>query len=102
MVRGTGMVLRAHSSQEWMWMSVPQTDARFTRIRTSLIPISGTGTSSIHNPGSANFFTRAFRGVSSSYGNEWQKDVPATHKGVAAAIIASAFSRDQERRIDYK
>ena len=40
---GTGMVRCAHSSQSRMWISVPQIEAFFTRIRTSLIPISGTG-----------------------------------------------------------
>jgi hypothetical protein len=43
-----------------MWTSVPQIDAIFTRIRTSLIPISGTGTSSSQSPGSGLLFTSAF------------------------------------------
>ena len=57
---GTGIVRCAHSSHFRMWMSVPQIDAFFTRTRTSLMPISGTGTSSIHSPGSGLLFTRAF------------------------------------------
>jgi hypothetical protein len=35
-------------------------DARCTRISTSLMPISGVGTSSSHSPGAGLLFTRAF------------------------------------------
>src|SRR5580698_5541284 len=57
---GTGMVRFAQSSHLRMWTSVPQIEAFFTRIRTSLIPISGTGTSSSQSPGSGLLFTSAF------------------------------------------
>src|SRR4051794_31365935 len=45
-------------------------EARRTRIKTSLIPIVGTGTSSSQSPGSAYFFTRAFKGVSCPHGSD--------------------------------
>src|SRR5256885_12882622 len=40
-------------------MSVPQIDPRWTRIRTSFGPISGTGTSSRFSPGARSRFTKA-------------------------------------------
>src|SRR5260370_22171254 len=43
-----------------MCRSVPQMPARRTLIRTSLIPISGSGTSSSHSPGSRLLLTSAF------------------------------------------
>ena len=43
-----------------MWTSVPQIPVRSTRMRTSLIPTSGSGTSSSQRPGSARLLTRAF------------------------------------------
>src|SRR5689334_19567406 len=43
-----------------MCKSVPQTPVRSTLIKTSLIPISGSGTSSSHKPGSARRLTSAF------------------------------------------
>src|SRR5919198_3342177 len=43
-----------------MCRSVPQMPVRWTRIRTSLMPISGSATSSSHRPGSARLFTSAF------------------------------------------
>ena len=55
----TGIVFCAHASQEWMCRSVPQIPVRSTRISTSLIPTSGSGTSSSHSPGSAWAFTSA-------------------------------------------
>src|SRR5579875_3113966 len=42
-----------------MWRSVPQMPVSSTRIRTSLMPIVGFGTSSIHSPRSARLFTNA-------------------------------------------
>src|SRR5947209_5492630 len=42
-----------------MWTSVPQMPVRRTSISTSLMPYSGTGTSSIHSPTSAFFLTSA-------------------------------------------
>src|SRR3954470_18490875 len=42
-----------------MWTSVPQIEACFTLIRTSLGPTSGTGTSCISSPGSDLDFTTA-------------------------------------------
>src|SRR4051794_12251456 len=59
MTRGTGIVRCAQLSQRSMWTSVPQIPVRRTRIRTSLMPCSGSGTSSSHRPGSARLFTRA-------------------------------------------
>ena len=47
---GTGIVFCAHASHEWMWRSVPQMPVFRTRISTSLMPISGSGTSSSHKP----------------------------------------------------
>src|SRR4051794_35764992 len=55
----TGIVFCAHASHEWMCRSVPQIPVRSTRISTSLIPNSGSGTSSSHRPGSPWAFTRA-------------------------------------------
>ena len=43
-----------------MCRSVPQMPVRSTLISTSLMPISGTGTSSSHRPGSALLLTSAF------------------------------------------
>src|SRR5215216_6201175 len=42
-----------------MWRSVPQMPVLWTRISTSLIPISGAGTSSSRSPGAASTLTRA-------------------------------------------
>ncbi len=58
-VMGTGMVFRAQASQFQMCTSVPQIDDLCTRTRTSLIPNSGTGTSSSQRPGAASLLTRA-------------------------------------------
>ena len=49
----------AQASQLEMCRSVPQIPVRSTRISTSLIPISGSGTSWSHSPGSAWAFTSA-------------------------------------------
>src|SRR6187200_2471652 len=57
---GTGIVRCAQASQRWMWTSVPQMPVLETRIKTSLIPISGSGTSSSQRPGSARLLTSAF------------------------------------------
>src|SRR6188472_140111 len=57
---GTGIVRCAQASQRWMWTSVPQMPVLETRINTSLIPISGSGTSSSQRPGSARLLTSAF------------------------------------------
>ncbi len=57
---GTGIVRCAHASQRWMWTSVPQIPVVPTRIKTSLIPNSGSGTSSSQTPGSARLLTSAF------------------------------------------
>src|SRR3954463_8224267 len=43
-----------------MWRSVPQMPVRSTRMRTSLMPIFGSGTSSSKRPVSAFLFTSAF------------------------------------------
>src|SRR5690349_7102103 len=43
-----------------MWTSVPQMPVRRTRIKTSLMPICGSGTSSSHSPGSRLLLTSAF------------------------------------------
>src|SRR5262249_2175251 len=43
-----------------MCKSVPQMPVRSTLMSTSLMPISGRGTSSSHNPGSALRLTKAF------------------------------------------
>src|SRR5580704_2291378 len=57
---GTGTVFRAHASQLYICMSVPQIAERCTLMRTSLWPTEGSGTSCIHIPGSARAFTSAF------------------------------------------
>ena len=57
---GTGIVRLAQASQLRMCRSVPQMPALSTRINTSLIPNSGSGTSASHNPGSARSLTNAF------------------------------------------
>ncbi len=61
---GTGTVAAAQASQEWMCRSVPQIPVFSTLIRTSLMPISGSGTSSRLKPGPAAVFINAFRGFS--------------------------------------
>src|SRR3954466_15217774 len=43
-----------------MWTSVPQMPVRRISISTSLMPVSGTGTSSSQRPSSGFFLTRAF------------------------------------------
>ena len=57
---GTGIVRCAQSSQLYMCKSVPQMPVRSTRISTSLMPTSGSGTSSSQRPGFRSFFTSAF------------------------------------------
>src|SRR6266576_1148529 len=47
-----------------MCRSVPQIPAHRTRIFTSLMPGSGSGTSSSHRPRAARLFTRAFISIS--------------------------------------
>src|ERR1700674_274696 len=56
---GTGIVFCAHASQLYICMSVPQIEAFWTRMRTSLGPTSGIGTSSNPSPGSGRRFTSA-------------------------------------------
>src|SRR5581483_8812898 len=56
---GTGMVRAAQWSQSWMCKSVPQIPVLRTAIRTSLIPSSGSGTSSSRNPGPRSALTSA-------------------------------------------
>src|SRR4028119_2073829 len=51
-----------------MCRSVPHTAVRFTLISTSLMPGSGSGTSSSQRPRAASFFTRAF--MESSLSND--------------------------------
>ena len=48
-----------HSSQSWMWRSVPHKPALITRILTSPIPGLGSGTSRNSSPGPAWGFTSA-------------------------------------------
>ena len=64
---GTGIVRWAHASHRWMCTSVPQIPVRLTRIRTSLIPISGSGTSSSQRPASARLLTSAFTSFCSGW-----------------------------------
>src|SRR4030095_16672013 len=47
-----------------MWTSVPHIPVRGTRMRTSLMPIDGSGTSESQRPASARDLTRAFTGES--------------------------------------
>ncbi len=56
---GTGIVRCAQASHRSMCTSVPQIPVLCTRTSTSLIPISGTGTSRIQMPGSRSAFTNA-------------------------------------------
>ena len=51
MTIGGWIVRAAHASQPSMWRSVPQIPVLWTRMRTSLIPISGSGTVSRLSPG---------------------------------------------------
>src|SRR6516164_216630 len=70
-----------------MWTSVPQMPVRNTRMRTSLMPISGRGTSSSQRPGSACLLTSAFMPTSPTAGDEsapgergtvkWYRTVPS-------------------------
>src|SRR5919197_6307868 len=53
------MVFSAHGSHDSMCRSVPQIPVLRTRIRTSLIPISGRGTSRSSSPGPAFVLTSA-------------------------------------------
>ena len=68
---GTGIVRCAHASQRSMWTSVPQIPVMPTRIRTSLIPISGSATSSSQTPGSARLFTSAFTAANPTPDTAW-------------------------------
>ena len=56
---GTGMVFWAQASQFQMCMSVPQMADLWMRIRTSLGPISGTGTSIMVSPEARSALTSA-------------------------------------------
>src|SRR5690349_10269348 len=56
---GGWMVFSAHGSQSAICRSVPQIPVLCTRIRTSLIDISGSGTSQSSSPGPAVDFTSA-------------------------------------------
>jgi len=53
-----------------MWTSVPQIPVRWTRIKTSLMPKVGPGTSWSQRPGSARALTSAFKGSPDDYGSE--------------------------------
>src|SRR5437667_8957266 len=56
-----GLIVRAaHGSHEAMWRSVPQIPVLRTRIRTSSIPIVGSGTSHSSRPGPGAVLTSAF------------------------------------------
>ncbi len=60
MIIGTGTFFWLHSSQFQMWMSVPQTAVRLTRISTSSGPATGTGASISSRPTSGRVLARAF------------------------------------------
>ena len=60
---GGWMVVAAQGSQASMWRSVPQIPVRWTRMRTSLIPIVGRATSRSSSPGPGAGLTRASIGV---------------------------------------
>ena len=57
---GVGTFFWDHSSQFQMWMSVPQTAVRCTRISTSSGPASGTGASISSKPTPGAVLARAF------------------------------------------
>src|SRR5690349_12582834 len=59
MTRGGTIVFAAHASHDSIWRSVPQMPVLRTRMRTSLMPGTGTGTSRSVSPGPASVFTSA-------------------------------------------
>jgi hypothetical protein len=63
--RGGTIVFAAHGSHDSMWRSVPQIPVRWTRMRTSLMPTAGSGTSMSRRPGRAAVLTRASIGPAS-------------------------------------
>src|ERR1700722_4955221 len=63
-----------------MCTSVPQMPVRYTRISTSLMPMVGSGISSIDNPGAACAFTKAFtRSPVSARGLLHHRRIPMLH-----------------------
>ncbi len=59
-IMGTGTFFWDHSSQFQMWMSVPQTAVRWTRISTSSSPATGMGASISSSPSAGFVLARAF------------------------------------------
>ena len=67
-VMGTGMVFWLQASQFQICMSVPQMAEVWMRMSTSLGPMAGMGTSSIHSPRSRLLLTSAFMETSDCRG----------------------------------
>src|ERR1035441_101433 len=69
-----------------MCRSVPQIPVFSTRILTSLMPIAGSGMSSIHSPRSALLFTNAFTSTAS--------------RGIAAVSVPGQLRLNSRLRVD--
>ena len=98
---GTGIVFCAQASHEWMCRSVPQMPVLRTRISTSLIPTSGSGTSSSQSPGSAFAFTSArtaplLAGIAEARAPQPQNDVDG--RGHHAPARRRGARREHRRR----
>ena len=74
-IRGVRMVLAAHGSHDSMWRSVPQMPVLRTWTRTSLIPISGRGTSPSSSPAAGRVLTKAHIAWRSA--GTWRRRCPA-------------------------
>ena len=88
-ISGGWMVFAAHGSHDSMCRSVPQIPVLWTRIRTSLIPIVGSGTSRRTSPGPASGLTRASTGGRSARAG----GAAALALGLALGLAARARRR---------
>src|SRR4051794_11426715 len=87
-----GIVRCAQASQLEMCRSVPQIPVRSTRIRTSLMPISGSGTSWSHSPGSGRAFTSARIGGRPGYCPAADETAFASAEEIAALVRSGGAS----------
>ena len=97
--RGTRIVDRAHSSHSWICRSVPQMPVTSTRIRTSLMPNSGTGTSSSQRPGSGRLFTSAFISALAFF-REIKKATWVSHRWIRSVTASGFSSHDRQGKPD--
>src|SRR6056297_2758739 len=100
---GTGTVLALNSSHFQICTSVPQIADFFTLISTSAGPTSGTGTYSIHSPGSGRAFTSAFISFCIALPPQISAQIfqpaVANHEGDAATPLRPPQQPDHRRQI---